>query len=75
MTAARHPTTSFRDFTVVRGRILCYRLLDVGGGIALERAEGLLEDGLEHRRSQLSRTGAESLVISAPPLQVPGELI
>lgn len=54
---------------VIRGRILCYRLFDVGDEIQLDQAETILS-GLGRRRTRLSREGAETLAFATPPLAV-----
>jgi hypothetical protein len=52
---------------VQRGRLICYRIFDVGDEIALERAQKALAAG---RRVALSRDGAKALVFATPPLDV-----
>lgn len=58
---------------VERGRFLCYRLLDVGDEIDLDRAQQRLAAApavAERRRLTLTRPGADSLWIARPPLDV-----
>lgn len=52
-----------------RGRILCYRVFDVGSEILLDEVEraGAMLAG---KRAVLSRDGAQALVFAAPPLDV-----
>jgi hypothetical protein len=57
-------------FVVRRGRLLCYRLLDIGDEVDLERADRLLQGSPGHRRLRPSREGSESLAFAAPPLSV-----
>jgi hypothetical protein len=52
---------------VERGRLICYRIFDVGDEIRLEQAQTALSAG---RRMTLSRDGAQALVFAAPPLDV-----
>ncbi len=52
---------------VRRGRILCYRVFDVGSEILLDDVE---RAGLAGKRAALSRDGAQALVFAAPPLDV-----
>ena len=55
---------------VVReGRVVGYRQLDVADGIDLAACQALLRASAP-RRGALTREGAQSLVISAPPLEV-----
>ncbi|WP_373049480.1 hypothetical protein [Vulgatibacter sp.] len=56
--------------TVLRGRILCYRIFDVGDQIDLDRAEQTLIETPGKKRAKLSREGAESLAFTSPPLDV-----
>ena len=53
-----------------RGRILCYRIFDLGDEIDLDRAEQILTDLSGRRRTRLSREGAEALAFASPPLDV-----
>jgi len=55
---------------VLRGRILCYRLFDVGDVIHLDHAERILAHSPGLKRARLSREGAESLAFASPPLDV-----
>ncbi len=55
---------------VLRGRILCYRIFDVGDVIHLDRAAEILANSPGLRRAKLSREGAESLAFASPPLDV-----
>ena len=55
---------------VLRGRILCYRIFDVGDVIHLDHAERILANAPGLRRARLSREGAESLAFTSPPLDV-----
>lgn len=56
--------------TVLRGRILCYRIFDIGDEIDLDRAEALLAGAPGKRRARLSREGSEALAFTSPPLDV-----
>ena len=58
-------------YGVQRGKLLCYRILDVGDEVNLEHADRLLRGSAGHRRLRPSREGAESLAFAAPPLSVP----
>ena len=57
-------------FVVRRGRLLCYRVLDIGDEVQLEHADRLLRGTPGHRRVRPSRQGSESLAFAAPPLSV-----
>ncbi len=56
--------------TVEDGRILAYRIFDVGNEIRLELAERLLKDAPGRKRAKLTREGAQCLEFSVPPLDV-----
>jgi len=56
--------------TVLRGRILCYRIFDIGDEIDLDRAEALLAGSPGRKRARLSREGSEALAFASPPLDV-----
>jgi hypothetical protein len=58
-----------RPVVVRRGRILCYRVYDVGNEIALDDAERAAT-ALAGRRAALTRDGAHALVFATPPLDV-----
>jgi len=54
---------------VRKGRILCYRVFDVGSEIALDEVERSAAT-LGVKRGALTRDGAQALVFAAPPLDV-----
>jgi hypothetical protein len=61
---------SEETYVVRRGRLLCYRILDVGDEVDLELADRLLRGSPGHRRLRPSREGSESLAFTSPPLSV-----
>src|SRR5260221_13306929 len=56
-------------YNIKRGCAIAYRLFDVGDAIALDIAEELARD-IAGRRLALRREGAQSIVFSAPPIDV-----
>jgi hypothetical protein len=59
------------SLVVRRGRILCYRVLDIGDEVRLDDAERIISKGDEDaRRLKLSRAGSLALVFKSPPLDV-----
>jgi hypothetical protein len=58
-----------RSFVVREGRVLAYRMLDIADAIDLGAAERITESQ-GCRRPRLSRDGAQSLVLSAPPVEM-----
>jgi hypothetical protein len=69
--AARVPEngTAVRPLVVREGRVLAYRQLDVADEIDLVACQARLQASAP-RRGALTREGAQSLVISAPPLEI-----
>jgi hypothetical protein len=63
------PTASPRPLVVREGRVLAYRQLDVADEIDLAACQGLMR-ATASRRNALTREGAQSLVFSAPPLEI-----
>ena len=63
-------TQAERPLIVREGRLFAYRVLDVADEFNLPAAEQLVQAAAA-RRGALTREGARSLVISAPPLEVP----
>jgi hypothetical protein len=59
-----------RPLVVREGRVMAYRQLDVADEIDLAACQALLQASAP-RRGALTREGAQSLVISAPPLEIP----
>lgn len=55
---------------VRRGRILAFRILDIGDEVRLDEAERVVTRSDEARRLRLSRAGSLALVLKAPPLDV-----
>ena len=72
--AARTPSAEglavARPLVVREGRVVAYRQLDVADEIDLAACQALLQASAP-RRGALTREGAQSLVISAPPLEIP----
>jgi hypothetical protein len=62
-------TPSPKALVVREGRVLAYRQLDVADEIDLAGCQALLRTTAS-RRNALTREGAQSLVFSAPPLEV-----
>jgi hypothetical protein len=58
-----------RTLVVREGRVVAYRQLDVADEIDLAACQALLRASAP-RRGALTREGAQSLVISAPPLEI-----
>ncbi len=58
-----------RPLVVREGRVVAYRQLDVADEIDLAACQALLQASAP-RRGALTREGAQSLVISAPPLEI-----
>lgn len=56
---------------VERGRLLAYRLFDIGLEVNLEAAEQLLGNQPGKVRAQLRREGGAAVSFSSPPLEVP----
>lgn len=65
-----HEDTTDTPLMVEDGRILAYRVFDVGNEILLEAAENLLQDAPGRKRARLTREGAQCLEFSVPPLDV-----
>ena len=63
------PTVSPRPLIVREGRVLAYRQLDVADEIDLAACQDLMR-ATASRRNALTREGAQSLVFSAPPLEI-----
>ncbi|HEV3191663.1 MAG TPA: hypothetical protein VGY54_14235, partial [Polyangiaceae bacterium] len=63
-------TQAERPLIVREGRLFAYRVLDVADEFDLLAAEQLAQ-AASARRGALTREGARSLVISAPPLEIP----
>jgi hypothetical protein len=63
------PTASPRPLVVREGRVLAYRQLDVADEIDLAACQDLMR-ATASRRNALTREGAQSLVFSAPPLEI-----
>jgi hypothetical protein len=61
--------TPARSLVIREGRVLAYRQLDVADEIDLVACQALLTASAP-RRGGLTREGAHSLVISAPPLEI-----
>jgi hypothetical protein len=64
------PSPVDAPLVVEDGRILSYRILDVGDEIRLDEVEALLENPKERKRARLTREGAECLQFAVPPLDV-----
>src|SRR5579859_5934013 len=62
-------TASARPLVVREGRVMAYRQLDVADEIDLAACQALLQASAP-RRGALTREGAQSLVIAAPPLEI-----
>ena len=62
-------TAAARPLVVREGRVLAYRQLDVADEIDLGACQDLLR-ATASRRNALTREGAQSLVFSAPPLEI-----
>jgi hypothetical protein len=62
------PATT-RPLVVREGRVVAYRQLDVADEIDLAASQALLQASAP-RRGALTREGAQSLVISSPPLEI-----
>lgn len=58
------------DLKIRRGRILIYRVYDIGSEIDLEKVESLFEDKTFKERFRLDRKQNASLVISRPPVSL-----
>jgi hypothetical protein len=58
-----------RPLVVREGRVVAYRQLDVADEVDLVACQALLQASAP-RRGALTREGAQSLVISAPPLEI-----
>ncbi len=63
------PTAQAKPLVIREGRVLAYRQLDVADEIDLAGCQALLRTTAS-RRNALTREGAQSLVFSAPPLEV-----
>jgi hypothetical protein len=55
---------------VEEGRIVCYRLFDVGDAIALDVAERLLRETRSRHRPRLAKARGQGLLFTTPPLDV-----
>ncbi|MCO5165807.1 MAG: hypothetical protein M9894_05505 [Planctomycetes bacterium] len=55
---------------VRRGRILCFRLLDIGDEVLLDAAERTMARAEDAKRLKLSRAASMALVFKSPPLDV-----
>lgn len=55
---------------VVRGRILCLRILDIGDEVLLDQAERTMARADDAKRLKLSRAASMALVFKSPPLDV-----
>jgi hypothetical protein len=55
---------------VRRGRILVFRIVDIGDEVLLDEAERSISRGEDARRLKLSRAGSLALVFKSPPLDV-----
>lgn len=55
---------------VVRGRILCLRILDIGDEVLLDVAERTMARADDAKRLKLSRAASMALVFKSPPLDV-----
>lgn len=55
---------------IKKGRILVYRVFDIGSEIDLEKAEALLADKANKERFKLDRKHNMSLIISSSPLSI-----
>lgn len=55
---------------VKRGRVLCFRILDIGDEVELDQAEKVLLAGADARRLRLSRAGSQAITFKAAPLEV-----
>lgn len=55
---------------VKKGKILVYRVYDIGSEIDLEKVEALFEDKKLKERFKLDRKHNTSLIISSPPLSI-----
>jgi hypothetical protein len=62
-------TVTARPLVVREGRVVAYRQLDVADEIDLAACQALLQASAP-RRGALTREGAQSLVIAAPPLEI-----
>lgn len=55
---------------VHRGRILCFRILDIGDEVLLDEAERIVARADDAKRLKLSRAGSLALVFKSPPLHL-----
>ena len=67
--ASGEAATPGQPLVVREGRVVAYRQLDVADEIHLLACQALLQASAP-RRGGLTREGAQSLVISTPPLEV-----
>ena len=58
------------DVKIVRGKILVYRVFDIGSEIDLEKVEALFEDKKLKERFKLDRKHNMSLIISRSPVSI-----
>src|SRR5688500_1942574 len=58
------------DIRIKKGRILVYRVYDIGSEIDLDKVEALFEDKKLKERFKLDRKHNMSLIISSSPLSV-----
>lgn len=58
------------EIKVKKGKILVYRVFDVGSEINLEKVEAILSDKKPKERFKLDRKNHKSLIISSAPLSV-----
>lgn len=58
------------SLVVVRGRILCFRILDIGDEVLLDLAERTMARADDAKRLKLSRAASMALVFKSPPLDV-----
>jgi hypothetical protein len=59
-----------RPLVVEDGRILAYRIFEVGDAVDLDAAERLLREGRGRQRSKLAREKGQGLLFATPPLDV-----
>lgn len=62
---------ALHGLAIKRGRLLAYRLFDLGVEVNLEEAERLLAHQPGKVRAQLRREGGAAVSFSSPPLEVP----
>jgi hypothetical protein len=71
MEAARPPGEEGKPLIVEDGRILAYRLFDVGDAIALDVGETCISRARERQRSRIAPEKGAGLLFATPPLDVP----